>query len=560
MDAYMKNRLKTVYRAYAEDGFRARTAYVLPDALGVMAVHNTAKDYDTGRGKTSYYLEGTPHARGYLLGILAEPQIAEMAINFTDNILFDFVSAEFFNNFPLLQKLMVTLLYELCDNAYATLPAHIHEEVEGVLAGCKKANPRTRVTKSRLVVMNTGFDALCALVYTGGFLRERKIELPSEAVRLTMMCNAFSVFGAQAGGGHYFARDFMFASGGVFQRNIAHILHLPKGQPGDTLYPYVSVTAPGIVGSISAMNASGTAVSINMSPAANCDPKRLGMNSLLLARECIMRGGSAREAVRVIRDTERGVTWNYALSDGENDIACTVEAGASWPVLDPLRYPPASWRPYLPDAAFLKAHTSEPPVSGMMTRWCGEKFPGEYETFNPGLWGRYQKTVNPEILLQLGAFAPDGFINRTPAEKNCPSGYYFAPQRTQENVHITTNHFLMPEMRLCAMDAWTLLIVGGQINDIQWRYDELNHQIRRTLAQRGSINYETARKLADFLAPYGEYPAYYAKNPKSADGDRLRIEGCISLFDLKAKTVESRYGYYGDEWVKTTLMNYLFAK
>jgi hypothetical protein len=183
MDATMKDRLKTVYRAYAEDGFRARAAYVLPDALGVLAVHKTAKDYDTGRGKTSYYLEGTPYARGYLLGMLAEPQISEMAINFTDNILFDFVSADFLNNFPFLQKLMVSLLYELCDDAYAALPAHIHEEIDGVLAGCKKANTRTKVTKSRLIVMNTGFDALCALVYTGGFLRERKIELPSEAVR-----------------------------------------------------------------------------------------------------------------------------------------------------------------------------------------------------------------------------------------------------------------------------------------------------------------------------------------------------------------------------------------
>lgn len=557
MDASMKDRLKMVYRAFSEDGFRPKTAYALPEALGVLAVHKTAKEYDTGRGKTSYYLEGTPYMRGYLLGMLAEPQIAEMAVHFTDNIIFDFVSAEFFNNFPLLQKLIVTILYELCDDAYAALPTHIHEEIEGVLAGCKKANRRTGVTKKRLIVMNTGFDALCALVYSGGFLRERKVELPPDAVRLTMMCNAFSVFGAEAGGGHYFARDFMFATGGVFQRNIAHIIHIPKGQPGETLHPYVSVTAPGIVGSISAMNTRGTAVSINMSPAANCDPMRLGMNSLLLARECIMRGGSAREAARVIRDTERGVTWNYALSDGENDTACTVEAGASWPVLDALQYPPVPWRPYLPDAAYLKAHAPQPPVQGMMTRWCGAAFSEMFYTFNPGLWGRYQQTVNPKIQLIPGAFMPDGFINRTLADKNCPSGYYFAPQRTEGNVHITTNHFLMPQMRLCAMDAWTLLIAGGHINDIQWRYDALNNLIRSALAEHGIINYDTARKLADFLAPYGQFPAYYAKNPKSADGSRLRIEGCVSLFDLKAKTVESYYGYYGDAWVKTTLINYL---
>ncbi len=557
MDSYIKNRLKTVYSAFAIDGFRAQTAFAMPDALGVLAVHKTAKDYDTRRGKTSYYLEGTPYMRGYLLGMLAEPQISEMAIQFNDNILLDFVSADFFNHFPMLQKWMVALLYELCDDAYAALPVHIHEEVDGLLAGCKKVNPRTGATKKRLIVMNVGFDALCALVYTGAFLRERKIKLPPDAVRLTMMCNAFSVFGPEAGGGHYFARDFMFASGGVFQRNIAHIIHIPKGEAGETLHPYLSVTAPGIVGSISAMNARGTAVSINMSPAANCDPERLGMNSLLLARECIMRGGSAQEAVRVIRSTGRGVTWNYALSDGENDVACTVEAGASWTMLNPLQYPPESWRPYLPDAAYLEANTPEPPVRGMMTRWCGAEFPEAFYTFNPGLWGRYQQTVNQGIRLLPGAFMPQGFINRTPAEKNCPSGYYFAPQRTQRNVHITTNHFLMPQMRLCAMDAWTLLIAGGQINDIQWRYDALNDQINRALTEYGSIDYERARKIADFLAPYGEHSTYYAKNPKSVDGSRLRIEGCVSLFDLKAKTAESHYGYYGDPWVRTTLMNYI---
>ncbi len=557
MNAQMKQRMNTVYRAYVQDGFRPVKAYVLNDAIGVMAVHNTSKDYDTGSGKTSYYLDGTPYERGYLLGLLAEPQISQMAVKFTDSIIFDFIDAEFLNILPLLNKLMVSLLYEMCDAGYDALPAHIHEEVDGILAGCKKSNPRTQVTHQRLAVMNMGFDALCALAYTGGFLRERAPDLSHEAIRLTMMCNAFSVYGALAGGGHYFARDFMFVTGGVFQRYIAHFIHVPSQGEGEIVYPYVSITAPGIVGSISAMNTKGVAVGVNMSPAANCDPKQLGMNSLLLARECILRGGSAREAADVIFSTNRGVTWNYALSDGANDEACTMEAGASWPVLDPLQYPPAHWRPYLPDEAFLQGHPAAPLVNGAIARWCEVAFPEEYYAFNPELWKHYQQTVNPNIKLLEGAFLPDGFINRTPKEKNCPLGYYFAPQRTQGNVHITTNHFLMPQMRLCAMDAWTQLVARGHINDIQWRYDELNHQIRQALAERGFIDYDTAKRLAEFLAPYGEYPDYYAKNPKSADKKELRIEGCASVFDLKKVTVESHYGYYCDGWVKTSLINYV---
>ena len=112
-------------------------------------------------------------------------------------------------------------------------------------------------------------------------------------------------------------------------------------------------------------------------------------------------------------------------------------------------------------------------------------------------------------------------------------------------------------MRYCAMDPWTAMVVRGNVNDIQWRYDALNHEIRSALDQKGSIGYEDARRIADFLAPYGKYPEYYAKNPRSEDGKQTRIEGCVSLFDLKAKTVESHYGYYGDGWVRTTLENYL---
>ncbi len=556
MEKKAELKLTKLYNAYAADGFQIKKAYALSGGLGVMAVHKSAKDYDARRGKRSYYLEGTPYERGYLLGLLAEPQIAEMAVRFTDSIIFDFIDMEFLNRFPLLQKLVVALLYELSENAWNTLPRHIHEEAAGMLAGCKKSNARTRVTLKRLIVMNVGFDALCALVYTGGFLHKHAPELEPGAIKLTMMCNAFSVFGRAAGGGHYFARDFMFATGGVFQNNLAHILHNPVSEQGERLYPYVSVTSPGIVGSISAVNINGVAVGVNMSPGANCDPQNVGLNSLLLARECILRGGSAQEAAVVIQNASRGVSWNYILSDGGNDAACTVEAGASWERLDFLQYPQPALRPYLPDAAYIAAHMPAPVVNGAMVRRCGDPFPEEYFSFNEGLWQHYRRTNNARVQLHEDAFLPDGFINRAPEEKNCPESFYFAPERTAEGVFITTNHFVLPPMRLCAMDSWTARVTHGNVNDIQWRYDELNHQLREALFAQGHIDYKTAKRIAEYLAPYGEHPGYYAKNPKSRDGKQLRIEGCVSVFDLKAKTVESHYGYYGDEWVKTTLQAY----
>ena len=107
------------------------------------------------------------------------------------------------------------------------------------------------------------------------------------------------------------------------------------------------------------------------------------------------------------------------------------------------------------------------------------------------------------------------------------------------------------------MYPWTASVIGNKINDIQWRYDELNNQILTSLEKYGSIDFYTARKLIDFLAPYGKHPWYYVDNPKSRDGKEIRIEGCTSIFDLKNGIVDSHFGYYCDEWVRITLPNYV---
>lgn len=556
---YSRAQFLKLNKAFESDGFKIKKqVYTESGKLGVMAEHTEAKNYDTGEPKKSYYLEGAPYERGYLLGLLSEPEISDMTVHFVDNMIFDYIGMEFLNLFPLLQKMLVELISALSERTWKSQPQHVHEEAEGMLDGCKKSNPNTHVTLSRLSVMNVGIDVLCALIYTGGFLRERVPQITPKNIRLAMMCNAFSVYGEAAGGGHYFARDFMFATASTLQNHIAHILCYPEHAEGVTeaQFPFVSISAPGIIGSFSAMNLNGVAAGLNMSPAANCDTEQIGFNSLLLLRECITRGGSADKAAEIVQNVKRGVTWNYILSDGANDTACTVEAGASWRTLDFLSYPAKSLLPYLPSEGFLSSNNPAPFRNGAMVRWCGDPFPEQYFNYNSGLWQHYRESRDQDIHLYADAFSPSGFINRKPKEKNCPSSFYFAPQRTDRNIFITTNHFLLPHMRLCAMDPWCAQVVQGKVNDIQWRYDELNHQIRETLEEQGSVSYEAAKRLAEFLAPYGKFPDYYRKNPKSRDGKELRIEGCTSLFDLKKCSVESHYGYYADRWVKTTLPAY----
>ena len=100
---------------------------------------------------------------------------------------------------------------------------------------------------------------------------------------------------------------------------------------GGISVPFVSVTAPGMVGSISAMNTEGVAMGVNMSPGVNCDPSNIGVNSLLMVRLCTQHSRNADEAVDFIARSPKGVSWNYVIADGKSGRSCAAEAGASGP-------------------------------------------------------------------------------------------------------------------------------------------------------------------------------------------------------------------------------------
>ncbi|HWR18801.1 MAG TPA: hypothetical protein VN608_04205 [Clostridia bacterium] len=551
-----ENTISRLTRAFDADGFTIKRVITVEDGLGAVAAHKTAFNYDTRQKKLCYYLEGTPYARGYVMGLMAEPQVAEMAVSFTDNIVFDFLNVDFLASYPFLPKLLVALLYEMSEKTWESQPKSIREEVRGIYEGCVKVNPHTKVTLERLVVMNIAFDVLCAIIYTGDIFRDQAPQAKPEGLKMPMLCNAFSAFRSAAGGGHYFARDFMFSSARVLQNNLAHIISVPEPTVKDH-YPIVCLAAPGFVGSITAMNTRAVAGGVNMSPSGNCDVKNIGTNSLLLLRECILRGGNLREAASVISSTPRGVSWNYALSDGHLDRACAAETGASFHNTDALSYPPKELLPLLPDQNFLDAHPVIPVRNGLALRLSNASYQDVYLRINSGLWDWYKKERDKNIRLLPGAFLGNGFINLAKNDKNCPSNFYFAPVRTFADTLITGNHFISPELRLCAMKPWTARVTLSNVNDIQWRYDELNRQLRQTILKEGSISMISAKRIAEFLAPYGHFPKYYLKNPRSRDGKAVRIEGSVSVCDLKAIIMESHYGYYSDAWVKTTLAKYL---
>lgn len=238
-----------------------------------------------------------------------------------------------------------------------------------------------------------------------------------------------------------------------------------------------------------------------------------------------------------------------------------------------------------------KKYNTPLPQKGLMVRWDTYTYPVDYiNDFNPGLWevfngktltelkneyypavanGNLAGVLHESELEALGKIPPynpadfgeRGYINKTHTDKNLPSFFYFAPQReTKPNISIVSNHCITPEMRLTAMTKWIGTIAKGNVNDIQWRYDELNNEILSAL-DSGPIDEPTAIQLVDFLAPgpldgpYArKFPDYY--NSAKKDWRTVVIHGTVSLCELKSQVMQSHYGYYGDDWAKITLPFY----
>jgi hypothetical protein len=557
-------RVGIITNAFEQDGFEVIQVVVKSEKIGIKAKHKTAINYDNGKRKQVYYVEGSYRQMGYLLGLLAEPDISRMAIEFSDNIILSYLGKKD----PELGEKLVKLVYELSKGMDPYIPPEFQEEIAGILLGCNEINPHTKVDKEHLVVLNMGVDILCSLIYTGDFLLQKIPEIKANDLKVPIMCNGFSVFGdLVAGNGHYFGRDFMFPDADVFQDTASLIIYRPDSDPAKPSLPLVSMTAPGMVGSVAAMNTNGVGVGVDMSPGGNCNPHQVGVNSLMLSRLSIQFGPSAEAAVNVMVNAKRGVSWDYIIADGTTDRACIVEAGCSTNNPEFLAYPPSHLKPYLPDQNFIDTHQSTPFQQGIMVRWNDYQYPADYLGFNQGLWNHYnsqhcfsKKKLYPDALTEKG-YINKKFPNKKCclfSENNCPGSAYFAPQRENNpNLVLVSNHYVIPEMRLYSMYPWTELILASQIDDIQWRYDELNNEILTALENGGQIDYAKAKQLIDFLSPYGKFPKYYANNPKSKDGKEIQIEGSTNLMDLKNKTIESHYGYYCDEWVKITLLNYI---
>jgi hypothetical protein len=572
--------------------------------VGVRASNRSACHLP-GKIKKAYYVEGTHFEMGYLLGLMAEPEISKMCHDFNRRVIFEFIDVHFQSDAlaNALGELLERLLHQLSEKIEPDIPDEYRQEMKGILAGCGAANPQTSVDWEELWVLNVGIDALLSYVYTGNmpFRAEVPYGPRPEQLAVPIQCNGFSVSGpAVEGNGHFLGRDFMFPTAGVFQDTACLLIQNPIDPGVGRRQPFVSQTAPGMVGCIAGLNLAGLGAGVDMAPAGNCDPARPGLNSLLLVRHAVENGADCEHAVEIMEVAQRGVSWNYILAHYGTQRACVVEAGRKVErseFLDTVtehlqvrsgdpsyEHLPAGFSESLPDRSFVEARMEAEFRKGLMVRWNDYTYPAEYLRFNERLFGLFGKRYDP------AAFTERGFIDKSWKDRNCPYGYYFAPQReTDPNLVLVTNMFIIPEMRLFAMHPWTNLVSAGQLDDLQWRYDELNDQLLSKLypasaGQLAPLSLQDAKDLIDYLTPNpdkGKHPEYYNPLPEpetgffrrlwtwllktifgpsrtpDADWRSIPIEGSVSLMDLKDKAIHSHYGYHGDGWVTIHLEEYV---
>jgi hypothetical protein len=568
----LDDRIKRLIEAFDTDNYSvdpAADVIVYEGFIGMRATHKTAVIGTTGKKKKVYYIEGDPYAMGYLMGKLAEPEIGRMCTDFNNGIIFDFINWQIPKKTrDRLGEIIEDIINGVSQEMKQDVPKKFIEELEGMLDGCKEVNHKTHVDQESLWVLNVGIDALLSYIYTGILPSGKKspFELKSKHFTVPIMCNGFAAKGTDPQTlqpYHFMGRDFMFPTADVYQDTATMIIRKPvEGNPT------VSVAAPGMIGTVAGINSSGVGVGVDILPSANCNPNRAGVNSLLLTRWSIENGKNCKEAVDVMVNAQRGVSWIYILADGTTDMACIVEAGESTGQLDFLSYAD-DWvvetlEKVNSEFKDLLKNPSTPVQNGLMVRWNDYTYPPIYQTFNKALIKKYKKlpfflppffkspykyTYNPQD------FGERNYLNKTWKDKNCPGPYYFAPQRENvPSVTVVTNHCIIPEMRLCAMKLWTAIVAWENLNDIQWRYDELNNELL-ALCGKGYMTYDEAKETIDYLAPYHKFPDYYNKDRKPLD--QVQICASVSIIDLKQLTIETHYGYFSDEWIKISLKSYI---
>ncbi len=133
-------------------------------------------------------------------------------------------------------------------------------------------------------------------------------------------CTSFALTDGAAAGGHVvLARNFDFEAGPVFDGGKAVFLMREEGR-----IPYASVSWPGLVGAVTAMNAEGLALVVHGGRAR--EPRSVGEPIMHTMREVLGRAHDTREALALLAGKAPMVSHMVMLADPSGDVAIAERA------------------------------------------------------------------------------------------------------------------------------------------------------------------------------------------------------------------------------------------
>jgi hypothetical protein len=388
-------------------------------------------------------------------------------------------------------------------------------------------------------------------------LQKAKKNFASRGNQLRFGCNEFVVSGkATANGETYHGRDFMFSTADIYQDAAAMVVYLP-----DEGYPFVTVSVPGFIGQSSGLNIKGLSAGQDVCLVSFMG-KTPGVGSMFMVRDIVQRASNITEAVELVRNTTRGISWVYFVVSDEADsrYGHGAELSAVCNQRDDEIGNGIDTIPSLLQSIY-KSHTSildeldadELTAGGDIDRGVmvrGEAY--EYPTDD--------KFASPDFSLDEYSSYTD-YYN---------SGFRFTAQKeTYDDALAATNHYITPRMRMMQFDPLIDLIyaMSGNLAESVWRYENMISEIDE---YRGSIEYfgdnpdapavGTAGWMIDFLNTQRSYPWFYRDQNDDGTSEYpadVWVDGHHAVMNNTEREMRALYGYMTDPWVGIKLQPFV---
>jgi hypothetical protein len=332
-------------------------------------------------------------------------------------------------------------------------------------------------------------------------------------------------------------RDFQFYNAGVYQDTALAAVYVPRDSLGTPAgYPFVTITAPGFVGLATGLNSAGVSMAVDVVhawPARAADP---GLGGLLLIRSILEQASSLEDAVRTVRETERGCPWIYLIADGKTPDAVVLETIRS----DPLEpWMEQRYEENLETALQILGFPLETvvPDHGIQVRtadYVMEKAYRGKELLPPELLSDYRNNEKyPENLTWMNYNFPD-------------------PLEERSDLIVATNHFLIPGMRPYQWAPWVALVWKTYWPATEWRYSTQTELLLEHAEGGRTLDWESAWRIADFLDPSTAEGSFFNGPDRTQE-----VAGHVALMDGRDLLLRGLFGHYHEPWVEVPLRDFL---